>query len=105
MDIADPLNPERAKQTDYSAFAGDKLSHHINVTIPYLNAFTDHRDKIIIDVFCDQHLKVTGVSGAGEGWSTKFIDKYALWKEFETNITSNTSVLNVTTAMIRVLLR
>ncbi|MCW0218261.1 MAG: hypothetical protein OJI67_08045 [Prosthecobacter sp.] len=77
------------------------------VFIPYLNPFGDHKDTVAINMFCDAELTITRVSGAGSGWSSRFIDRHALWEDLALDLTPTgaTPLLNAAVAVTKYLAR
>lgn len=98
-------NPKRRAAIVVKARQEGPTLHIAEVSIPYLNAYAEHNDLVTMNIFTDSEFLVSKVSGAGAGWSSRFIDKYLIWKEFEIEIGNNTSIINAVIASMRVVFK
>ncbi len=52
----------------------------IKVSIPYLNAFWPHRERVIVSVICEGSTRKLSISGRGHGWSIKHSSFLSTWR-------------------------
>jgi hypothetical protein len=87
-------DPERRRAISVTTHPFKDGEAPLELFIPYLNGFSDHSDVVTLKIYSDRAVNVARLRGSGVGWSVKYIDKYGLWKNFETEMVSNSSFLN-----------
>src|SRR3989304_1439133 len=86
-------NPERKDKT---SILYDNRKFEIN--IPYINSNKLYKDKIVIEVYSEEKVNVSGILGGGPLWGIKFFDAYEYKKELVKGFIGG--LLNLSTASI-----
>jgi hypothetical protein len=81
LDIVPKVSPERPTpnlQVIYIRTEGDDNASEIEFQLDYVNAYSDHREEILIDLVSDGEVESLDVLGSGAGWSVQFKSQEAL---------------------------